>query len=50
MTEHQYHRLCQFYNVTATPLRIALAIVYGAAIVVGTSAILAVRALATPKD
>jgi hypothetical protein len=50
VTERQYQKLTQFYNVTAMPLRLALAVTYGVAVVVGTSAILLVRALATPKD
>jgi hypothetical protein len=50
VTERDYLRLVGFYHVVSAPLRISLAIIGVAAIVLGTSAVLVVRALATPKD
>jgi len=50
MNERDYQRLVGFYRVVSAPLRVGLTILGVAAIVLGTSAVLVVRALSTPKD
>jgi hypothetical protein len=50
MTEADYQRLVRLRDMATMPLRVALSILAGAAIVLGATAVLTIRALTSHKD